>query len=79
MSRARIKEGDIVHVDFNCARHTLCHRAEVLHIPAATGESWIFCDLDTEQTHYVSEGCTISLLEGRTEPDFVCRRNEADK
>lgn len=58
-----LKEGDKVRVDFNGAQTTLCHEAEVLYIPQATGESWVFRDLRTQQIHFVSEGCTITLLE----------------
>ena len=55
--------GDIVHVDFNCAQHTLCQQAVVLNIPCATGDSWIFRDVKNGTIHYVSEGCTITKLE----------------
>jgi len=55
-----IRAGDIVRVDFNGAQTTLCHRAEVIRIPCATGDSWIFRDIDSRAVHYVSEGCTIS-------------------
>ena len=58
-----IKEGDIVHVDFNNAQFTLCKRAEVLYTPSATGDSWHFKDVDTGKIHYVSEGCTITLID----------------
>lgn len=57
---AEIKVGDTVRVDFNGAQMTLCHRAEVLYVPCATGDSWIFRDTDTNNLHYVSEGCTIT-------------------
>lgn len=65
--RDYIQAGDFVHVDIHAARLTLCHRAEVLNVPCATGDSWIFRDTTTEQIHYVSEGCTISKLEKETE------------
>lgn len=55
-----LKVGDYVEVNFNNAQITLCHRAEILYIPVATGDSWHFKDLDTGQIHYVSEGCTIT-------------------
>ena len=60
--------GDIVKVDFNNAKLTLCGNAEVLHIPNATGDSWVFQEnLDVGQPdilelYYVSEGCTITLI-----------------
>lgn len=56
----KIQEGDIVTVSFNSSQFTLCNTAEVIHIPVATGDSWIFCDMDTDDIHYVSEGCTIT-------------------
>ncbi len=56
----KIEKGDIVRVDFNGAQLTLCHRAEVLYVPEATGDSWIFRNTDTEEIHHVSEGCTIT-------------------
>lgn len=55
-----IKEGDLVHVDFNGAQLTLCHEAEVLYMPCQTGDSWVFRDTATGDLHYVSEGCTIT-------------------
>ena len=57
-----IKEGDTVHVDINNAQMTLCSRAKVLYIPCATGDSWIFEDLDNGNIHYVSEGCTVTKV-----------------
>jgi hypothetical protein len=61
-----IQKGDIVRVDFNNAQTTLCNRAEVLNIPCATGESWIFKNVEshnpTGEIYYVSEGCTVTLL-----------------
>lgn len=60
--KQKILEGDIVHVDFNCSQLTLCHKAKVLNVPHATGESWHFEDIDTGDIHYVSEGCTITKL-----------------
>jgi hypothetical protein len=58
-----VKEGDKVRVKFNGAQITLCHVAEVLHVPQATGDSWVFRDYHTQKQHYVSEGCTITVLE----------------
>jgi len=55
-----IKVGDTVRVDFNDARSTLSHKAEVVHVPVATGDGWIFKDLVTWDIHYVSEGCTVT-------------------
>ena len=57
---ARISEGDEVTVNFNGAQTTLCRRARVEYTPCQTGDSWVFTDFDTGETHYVSEGCTIT-------------------
>jgi len=58
----KIKEGDLVHVDFNSSQLTLCRRAVVLKVPCATGDSWVFKELQTGEVYYVSEGCTITKL-----------------
>ena len=58
----RIEVNDIVCVNFNLAQNTLTHSARVLALPMATGDSWIFKDLNSELIHYVSEGCTVTLL-----------------
>ena len=62
MDFEHIKEGDVVNVNFNNSQYTLSRSAKVLHVPCATGDSWIFEDADTGYIHYVSEGCTISKL-----------------
>ena len=56
----KIKEGDTVSVHFNNSQVTLSYKAELIHIPIATGDSWIFKDEETGFVHYVSEGCTVS-------------------
>jgi len=61
--KAIIEIDDIVKVNFNNSQFTLCRQAKVLSIPRATGDSWVFLDLDTGEIHYVSEGCTITLIE----------------
>jgi nicotinamidase-related amidase len=58
--RDYIKEDDTVRIDFHGAQTTLCVKATVLHVPIATGDSWIFRDQNTSQIHYISEGCTIT-------------------
>ena len=60
--KKQILPGDIVRVNFNNVMTNLCQRAEVISRPQATGESWIFEDLETGEIHYVSEGCTITKL-----------------
>lgn len=57
-----IKKGDIVAVNFYGAQITLSHKAEVMYKPCATGDSWVFKDLETGIIHFVSEGCTITLI-----------------
>jgi len=57
-----IKEGDVVAVNFHGSQHTLCKEAEVLHIPCATGDSWIFKDIGSDRINHVSEGCTVTFL-----------------
>lgn len=58
-----IKAGDLVSVNFNNSQWTLCSRGIVHWVPVATGDSWIIEDVSNNQTHYISEGCTISLVE----------------
>lgn len=70
----KLEVGDIVRVEFNNANHTLCKEAMILHIPSATGESWIFREIERfrkrdsndiigYKLHYVSEGCTVTLIQ----------------
>lgn len=66
MSAQQIEVGDFVHVNFNNSAMTLCSRAEVLGMPQATGDSWRFRDAYTDKIYYVSEGCTITLVEKTT-------------
>jgi hypothetical protein len=56
----QIQVGTYVSVHFHASQFTLCEKAEVMHVPIATGDSWIFKDLHTNDIHYVSEGCTIT-------------------
>ena len=68
MNANKIEKGDIVAVNFNCSQYTFLSFAKVLNVPCATGDSWIFEDLQAEgqdiaKIHYVSEGCTITLRE----------------
>jgi len=62
MAEEPIKLGDIVQVDFNNAQYALCSKAEILHIPQATGDSWRFRDCENGNIYYVSEGCTITKV-----------------
>lgn len=63
--QTKLEKGDIVSVSFNNARFTLCHEAELIYRPCATGDSWIFRELITDTLHYVSEGCTVTLVRPR--------------
>jgi len=57
-----MKEGSVVSVNFHGSQFTLCETAEVLYVPCSTGDSWKFLDLNTKIVHYVSEGCTVTLV-----------------
>lgn len=63
-----IKINNLVRVNFNNVKFTLCNKAHVLHIPNAIGDSWIFKDSETGAVHYVSEPCTVSLIGNDDEP-----------
>ncbi len=65
MKSNEIEKGDIVSVGFLGAQIALCHSAEVLYIPQATGDSWHFLNIDNGELYYVSEGCTITLVKKR--------------
>ncbi len=56
----KLIEGDIVKVDCNNAQITISFKAEILHIPVATGDSWRFKDIKTNNLIYCSEGITIT-------------------
>lgn len=58
-----IEPGDHVRVNFNQAQMTLSSRAVVVAKPEQACEYWIFQDVKTSEVHYVSEPCTITLLE----------------
>ena len=60
--KTEIQIGDFVVVNFNNAQHTLSSKAEVLYMPCQAGDHWHFRDAETGQLHYVSEGCTLTLL-----------------
>ena len=62
MAAYQIKIGDVVRVSFNNSQFTLSSEAIVHAIPCATGDSWVFEEVTTKTVHYVSEGCTITLL-----------------
>lgn len=58
--KTELKINDIIRVNFNNVQITLCRKARLLHIPVSLGDSWVFRDMETQQIHYVSEGCTVS-------------------
>jgi len=60
MDKITIEKYDKVSVHFHGAQTTLVHRGVVLYKPCATGDSWIIKNLDTNEIHYISEGCTIT-------------------
>lgn len=59
-----IEMGDIVTVNFYGSSIKLCHKAQVVKKPRATGDSWVFLDIETKELHYISEGCTVTKLPG---------------
>ena len=61
-NKHKIRVGDLVRVEFNNSRTTLCQRATIKYIPQASGDSWVFHDQSNDLIHYVSEGCTITKL-----------------
>ena len=58
----KIKTGDKVSVRFYGAGLYLSHDADVISVPVATGDSWVFKDNRSGRVHYVSEGCTITKI-----------------
>ena len=58
----RIDVGDVVKAQIFSAQVTIVNNAEVCHVPCASGDSWVFKDAQTGSIHYVSEGCTVSLI-----------------
>jgi hypothetical protein len=58
-----IEEGDIVSVNFHGSKMTLTNKAVVNRRPRDTGDSWRFECKETGSINYVSEGCTVKLLE----------------
>lgn len=63
MNDKKIEINDCVSVSFNNIQLTLCRKAKVLNVPCSTGESWQFEDFDDHKIYYVSEGCTVTLIQ----------------
>lgn len=61
MGMDKIIAGDFVVVSFHNAQLSLARSATVIHVPIATGDSWVF--RDGTHLHYVSEGCTITRVD----------------
>ncbi len=67
----RIEIGDIVRVDIHGGHCTIAHAAEVKYMPCHPGDGWTFRNVHTQEIHYVSEGCTVTLKEkGRDNDAF---------
>ena len=62
MNVKAIEKGDIVKVNFHGVKFTLCKKATVLYAPQQYEQNWVFEDLETNEIHEVSEGCTITLI-----------------
>lgn len=54
-----IEIGDLVSVNKDDACMNLILRAKVLHVPVATGDSWGFLDLDSQNEIWTTERITI--------------------
>ena len=63
MGELKIEEGDVVWV--TQMGEMLCEEARVDWVPCATGDSWHFYNLITGQVIYVSDGCTVGLINKR--------------
>ena len=63
MTNNRIEVGDVVSVNFHNIQFTLCFRAKVEYVPCSMCDGWIFRDVNTNEIHYVSEGCTITKIQ----------------
>ena len=53
---------DVVSVNFHRSKFTLCRKAILIKFPTTAGDNWIFKDVDTNQIHYISEGCTVTSI-----------------
>ena len=63
MDKDRIEIGDFVHVTVNSQE--ICTNARLIHIPRATGDSWVL--KGQGHLYYISEGCTITKWVGDDE------------
>lgn len=59
----QITNGTIVAINFHNSRFTLCTKARVILLASQSGEFSVFEDLDTGVTHYISEPCTLTIVE----------------
>ena len=77
MSDYQIQIGDIVSVAIPNSSgsgrkySTLIAKAEVKYMPCATGDSWIFVDLEQNEVHYISLGIIVSKLLQEKVPNGV--------
>ena len=62
MDNDKIEVGDIIRVNLNSVGITLCREAMVISTPCVPGDSWIIKDINTNELHYISETCTITLI-----------------
>lgn len=59
----KIEPGDVVSVNFHAQAYTLTPRAVVLKRPEWKGDNWLFEDTASGSIHYVTEPCTITLID----------------
>lgn len=62
MENNKIETGDTVCVNFNNTGWTLSSEALVMYTPCATGDSWVIRDIKSNELHYISEPCTVTLV-----------------
>ena len=67
MSYEKLQKGDIVSVNFNNARYTLCDRGVIKYMPTCSGDAWVVEDMETGLLHYITEPCTITKWETKAE------------
>lgn len=60
--KSKLELTDVVSVNFHGSKFTLCRKAILIKFPVGVGDSWVFKDVDTNQIHYISEGCTVTSI-----------------
>lgn len=77
----KIEIGDCVSVMFNNAQRILCRKATVIAMSIydyqenLVDNTWIFKDFDDHKIHYVSESCTVTLIQ-KALPTHLKKKDE---